>query len=360
MGKELNGFKLERRLGSGGMSSIYIGRRIPEEGGRASVRAFKFLPPEMKGDRRWSLLFERENQILEHLGSHPNLIVTEKFEKDEELGPYLQMEYLEGRTLREELRKSSSLSPSSLYNLMEQLLKVLSFCHQKGVIHRDIKPENIFLQYSGSEIGRIKLFDFGVAYWEGVEELPAVSIGTPRYSSPEQIRGEKPKPSSDIYSLGVMLFELLTSRPLFPAKNSEEWKSFHLEEPPPKLSDVRPDILYPSELEEFVQKLLRKKSDERPQAVEEIREELLAILPKEPLPRTEKKLSIVIKKGETQFDENRNEKTPPSFQVDSQNKPWRKRAGKVAFFAAAAVFTLLSLSALAAVLYYLWYLIGEK
>ncbi len=223
--------------------------------------AFKFLPETIAGDPQAKKRFLREAQAAAIL-DHPNICPV--YEVDEAEGEmFLTMALIEGLSLKERIAEGP-LPLIEVLNIAVQICEGLKAAHDRGVVHRDIKPANIML---GRE-GQIRITDFGLASLEGGVDLthPQTILGTPAYMSPEQIRGEKAGPRTDIWSFGVTLFEMATGRRPFAAEGVGDVREEILNDAPPTPSSLRPGI--PPGLDEVILGCLQKKAEERFQDVE--------------------------------------------------------------------------------------------
>lgn len=294
IGQSIGIYKLEKCLASGGMGSIFLAQRPPDsQSERSILRVFKLLRHELADDSQGAHLFKREVQILLKL-NHPNIVQLEDHGIHENLGRYICMEYITGHTLKAHLRRSPQPPEhKQILRWTQQLCESLKYFHGKQIIHRDLKPENIFLQGPDTPGETLKLFDFGIASCPDIEEIPARFVGTPRYMSPEQIRGDSIDGRADLYSLGVILYELLTHRPLFMESNSKRLREAHLFQTPPPLSQKRPDLEIPQPVEDLFRRLLAKHPNERPANAQEFYECIEAVLPQAPFARREGKLGLV-------------------------------------------------------------------
>src|SRR3954463_10213956 len=203
-------YSIISRLGSGGMADVYcaqdlqLGRKV----------ALKLLYRRFAEDEEFVERFKREASAAAGL-QHPNVVgVYDRGEWDGTF--YIAMEYLEGRSLKQVLQEEGPLAPERAIDIVVQILRAARFAHQRGVIHRDIKPHNVILD----EEGRAKVTDFGIARAGASDMTETGSImGTAQYLSPEQAQGQPVSPRSDLYSIGVMLYELLTGRVPFDAES---------------------------------------------------------------------------------------------------------------------------------------------
>ena len=191
---------------------------------------------------------------------------------------YFVMEYLEGRNLAQTVRREGPMEPNRAINVMIQACGALEEAHRSGIVHRDLKPENIFLTAQGGIEDFPKLLDFGLAKISERQMRPGSLIltqegmvfGTPEFMSPEQARGETLDGRSDIYSLGIILYELLTGKLPFEAGQPMEYIQKHIKEPPIPLAERMPDREFPRGLEEVLMKTLAKDPAHRFQSASEM------------------------------------------------------------------------------------------
>jgi eukaryotic-like serine/threonine-protein kinase len=215
-------YRAVRRIDAGGMGEIWeaddtlLGRRV----------AIKALAEELAGDRVAVRRFRREARATARL-DHPNVIRVYDFIDGE--APFLVLELLEGHTLADRLRRDGALPPLEAARIAAAVADGLDVAHRAGIIHRDIKPGNIMLTAGGG----VKVMDFGIAAaWEAHSTTGQQLLATASYTAPERIRGGRASPAGDLYSLGVVLYEMLTGRPPFTADNAEQLLRAHLEAAP--------------------------------------------------------------------------------------------------------------------------------
>ncbi|NPV29791.1 MAG: Stk1 family PASTA domain-containing Ser/Thr kinase [Firmicutes bacterium] len=248
-----NRYEIVAKLGSGGMAHVYQARcRILNR-----IVTVKILRAELAEDKEFVQRFRREAQTVASL-SHPNVVSI--YDIGEEAGiPYLVMEYVEGSNLKEIIEREGPLPPAEAANLGAQVCAALAHAHEKGIIHRDIKPHNILV----TPAGRVKVTDFGLAR---VLSLPSATqsgsvMGSVHYFSPEQARGEEVGPKSDLYSLGVVLYEVVTGHVPFRGDNPISVALKHLQELPPAPSKENPAV--PRWLEKIIFKAMAKDPRQR-------------------------------------------------------------------------------------------------
>ncbi|TML63496.1 MAG: serine/threonine protein kinase [Actinobacteria bacterium] len=227
-------YELEELVGSGGMSSVFKARDTLLE----RRVALKVLHPHFTDDDQYVERFRREARAVASL-SHPN-IVTILDRGEDEGRQFIVFELVEGRTLKEVLDEEGRLPVARALEIAIQVARGLAFAHEHGLVHRDVKPQNVILNGDG----RAKVTDFGIARSldvQGVTQSGAV-LGTSNYIAPEQASGQPVDRTTDVYSLGVVLFELLTGEVPFPGESFVAVAMQHVSEPPPSLLDVRPDV----------------------------------------------------------------------------------------------------------------------
>lgn len=261
-------YKLLKLIGQGGMGAVYQGA---DQQMSNRIVAVKVLAPHLVSDEKQVLRFEQEARAATQL-RHPNTISVLDFgQSDGHI--FMVIEFLTGETLTQVLRKGRIDASRALY-MMRQVCKSLAEAHSKGIIHRDLKPDNIFVCEIYGEKDFIKVIDFGIAKFleAGGQELTQAGkmFGTPRYLSPEQAQGLPLTPASDLYALGVILFEMLAGRPPFVAEDPIAVAIKHVQEAPPAFHDVAPDLFVPEEVDGIVFKLLSKKAIQRYQSSEEV------------------------------------------------------------------------------------------
>jgi DNA-directed RNA polymerase specialized sigma24 family protein len=274
-------FRLEAKLGEGGMGMVF--RATDLETGRDV--AVKTLLPEAAKDAALRKRFELEAELIEKL-AHPNFVRFVGHGGGKSEPAYVVMELVNGSALDRLLKAESRLGPKRALHIAEHVLTGLGWAHEQGVVHRDIKPENVVLVTADGDPDFAKILDLGIARLlapkDEVEKTRLTQkgeiFGTPVYMSPEQVQGEEVDGRSDLYSLTVMLFELIASRPPFLAKNSTALFAMHLATPAPRLSDVAPELRVPSALEALLQRGLAKDPAQRLGSAKDYLSEVRALL----------------------------------------------------------------------------------
>ncbi len=256
-------YRLTEKLGEGGMGSVYKVEHVR----MGKVLALKVLRPDIAVDKKIKQRFQQEARVVSKL-SHPNTIQVFDFGELEDGSLYIAMEYVSGRDLAWMLRSHGSLPERRATSIVTQVLASLSEAHEQNIIHRDIKPANVMLVKRKDGEDLVKVLDFGIAkltedenrkHITGVADL----LGTPAFMSPEQARGEDLDARSDLYSVGAMLFELVTGRGPFVGPSVMSIVTQHLTEDPPRFEDVAPDKYLSGALEQVVRKALAKRREDR-------------------------------------------------------------------------------------------------
>jgi len=272
LGRLIHGrFLIESRIGAGGMGIVYKARQT----GIDRPVAVKMLLRELAGDEKVIKRFQIEALAVSRL-NHPNTIRIYDFGQIEDGTLYFAMEFLEGRNLEQTIRREGALSVRRSLHVMRQIAASLTEAHEKGIVHRDLKPDNIFLVRVGEDPDFVKVLDFGVAKLreadqrQGTVTQAGTIFGTPRYMAPEQCRSMAVDHRADLYAIGVIAYELMTGRPPFDAENPLAILIQHVQEPPPAMAEVRPDLEVPEEVEELVMRCLRKAPEERFQSAADL------------------------------------------------------------------------------------------
>jgi serine/threonine protein kinase len=261
-------YRILQKLGEGGMGVVYIANQEPID----RKVAVKVLLSSLAGDEVAVKRFEQEAKAISRM-RHPNTVTIYDFGKTAAGELYIVMEYLEGETLAELLRREGEVAPDRAARIIRQACASLSEAHAAGIIHRDLKPDNLFLTSLGGELDWVKVLDFGLAKLADNETTARLTqrgkvFGTPRYMSPEQAQGLPLDGRSDLYTLGVVLYELLTGQALFSAETMVALLVKHISEAPAPLGEVRPDLRFDPRLEAVVMRALAKDPETRHASVE--------------------------------------------------------------------------------------------
>ena len=281
-------YRLERKLGSGGMADVWLAE--DQELGRKV--AIKMLHERYANDTQFVERFRREATHAASL-SHPNVVSI--FDRGETEGSYfIVMEYVEGRTLKELLVTRGPCPVPVAISYVRQVLAALRYAHRNGIVHRDIKPHNVLVDHEG----RVKVADFGIARAGSSQMTEAGSIiGTAQYLSPEQARGAPVDESSDLYSTGIVLYELLTGDLPFTGETPVEIAMKHLSQVPPAPSTIRPEI--PRDLDLVVLRALAKEPADRYRSAKEMDRDLELVGRGEPVGTETEAAATMVLRGET-------------------------------------------------------------
>ncbi|WP_342275711.1 serine/threonine protein kinase [Spiroplasma endosymbiont of Nebria brevicollis] len=285
-----NRYQVTKQIGSGGMAKVYeahdkfLDRKV----------ALKVINPISPLDDLIKERFLQEINAVARI-KHPNVILVYDVFIDK-TDWCLVFELLEGKTLKEYLTTNSVLGVSEAVAITQEILKGINACHAAGIIHRDLKPENIILTASGA----IKVLDFGIAVIDDYEVKKHANqvVGTMKYIAPEVVRLQKPTTQSDIYAMGIILYELLIGKPPFLHKNPQMLASKHIKEPMPLVRDINNKI--PQSLENIIMKATCKTIAGRYQTIEALQSDLATCL--ESTRKNEKrtnKTQVIILKNKT-------------------------------------------------------------
>ena len=271
VGKILNGkYKVLAVLGEGGMGVVYKVRHLILE--TRNLFALKILHPRFSNDPRFKKRFMREVEVAMKL-THENIVQLREFGHTEDGLLFFTMDYFDGATLTELISKEGSLSPRRIIGVTKDVLRALVEAHRSGIVHRDLKPDNILVS-SGNDGDAVRILDFGIAkVIEGSARGATLTqggvIGTPKYMSPEQASGEGLDGRSDLYSLGVVLYEIVTGKVPFSKGTARSILLAHMTKPPPPFKEIRPSVKVPAHLEAFIFRLLAKDPGQRPASAAE-------------------------------------------------------------------------------------------
>jgi len=228
----LGRYRVVKTLGEGGMGKVYLAEQ--KMGTATRNVAIKTLHPELSGDPQLVARFHRECETVIQL-HHPNTVQFYDFGDLEDNTLFIVMEFIEGEDLSKRLERDRRLDPPMVDKLLIQICGSLAEAHERGVVHRDLKPENVLLTTRGGQTDFVKLLDFGIAKRSEAEDEKSAKLtkqgmvlGTPPYMSPEQFSGQQLDLRSDIYSLAVMTYEMITGQLPFDARTPWEWATKHL------------------------------------------------------------------------------------------------------------------------------------
>ena len=268
-----NRYKIIKSIGEGGMANVYLAWDTILE----REVAVKILRGDLSEDEKFVRRFEREANSASSL-RHPNIV--EMYDVGEDNGKYfIVMEYVEGQTLKSLIKRRGSLTLPEVLDIMTQLTSGIAHAHQNGIIHRDIKPQNVLIL----DDGLIKIADFGIAHALNSEELTQTNsvMGSVHYLPPEQANGEQSTFKSDIYSLGILMFELLTGHVPFKGENAVEIAIKQMKDPIPSIRDIKTDI--PQSVENIILKSTAKNPKNRYDKVDDMKYDLKTCLDEDKL-----------------------------------------------------------------------------
>ncbi|MCI0491076.1 MAG: bifunctional serine/threonine-protein kinase/formylglycine-generating enzyme family protein [Blastocatellia bacterium] len=268
-------YQIEGKIGEGGMGKVYRATHIHMD----HTVAIKVLHHHLSSDQTALKRFRQEARAAAQI-RHPNAVAVTDFGVTKDTGiAYLVMEFLQGSDLRKRLKEKKQMDYEESFFIIQQACAALYAAHSKGIIHRDLKPDNIWLFTSDEGALQVKVLDFGIAKLKLKTETSALTqegmiVGTPFYMSPEQCRGEELDARSDIYSLGIIIYEMLTGQVPFHAPTPVGVVLKHATEPPQPPSKLRADI--PKQIEDVILRSLNKKREDRPDSAAHLVQELEA------------------------------------------------------------------------------------
>ena len=260
-------YRILGKVGQGGMGAVYKAMHIKFD----QVRALKVMTGDMAADPEFVKRFEREAVLLSRL-QHPNVVRVDDIDEAEDGSPFIVMEFVEGRSLRQTIEQEGPLPPLRACAIAGQAAAGLGAAHLMGMVHRDVKPENIVLVNTAAG-ETAKVLDFGIAklkeakLGDGLRTATGIVIGTAQYLSPEQAMGKRSEEldgRSDLYSLGLVIYQMLTCGLPFHADSAVGWMVVRLNEPPRPIQSMRPDLAIPDVLASLVMRCLEKDRDLRP------------------------------------------------------------------------------------------------
>ena len=282
-GTHIDHYEIIRMLGHGGMNRVYLAKDMAN--GQEVV--LKIPNDDILGNIAVFERYKREAEIGNRI-NHPH--VQHLFNVNEKRSQeYLVVEYIKGRTLRAALEEQAPqlLPPEEALRLIIQICDALAYCHDHGVFHRDIKPENIMLD----EDNNVKIIDFGIALLEGARRVTwrglSGTVGTPDYMAPEQLRGERGTAASDIYAVGILLYEMLCGHTPFEGENVFAVMNQHVSQDPPSILDYNPTV-QPA-LATVVMKAIRRDADKRYSSIRDMLHDLQYLSDVKPVQYTPEK-----------------------------------------------------------------------
>ncbi len=269
-----------RLLGEGGMGRVYIARDL--HGGKPVV--VKVMHAHIAADPKFRDRFARETALMARL-HHPNAVAFLGAGEDAQVGPFLVMEYVQGAPLDKVLARTERFSPPRLLRLIQQFCGVLQAAHNERIVHCDLKPANLMVVDFDSPSEKLKVMDFGLARLSDQpaagDDKPAYAVGTPGYMPPEQVRGDPVDHRGDLYSVGVILFRLLTGRLPYAGETTMEILMAQAAADPPTFTDLGLADVIPAAVEDLVLACLSPDPIHRPQSARELAEYYEAALAQE-------------------------------------------------------------------------------
>ncbi|WP_339030284.1 serine/threonine-protein kinase [Spiroplasma endosymbiont of Cantharis nigra] len=259
-------YEVISQLGKGGMASVFKAYDIITR----NIVAVKVVAPEIVVKPVGQERFDIEKEAFAKLGSNAYVVkLFDIIQNGDEW--FIILECVEGGTLKDKFQDFGSMTLKEIKYYFSRICDALSEAHKLGIIHRDIKPDNVLL----TQAGDVKLGDFGISVMEGKSSEINKAIGTPKYMPPEIIAAQGPSPKSDIYSLGIMLYEISTGVAPFTAKEAPKIAAKHLKETPTSPKLINPSI--PQSLENLILKMIEKEPENRFNNIDEVKNELLKI-----------------------------------------------------------------------------------
>lgn len=318
-------YRLDRLLGRGGMGAVYAATHVELD----RPCAIKLLLSDFTSDADALERFRREARAAARL-NHPNVADTYDYGVLPDGGAYIVMELVEGQTLREFMDAASAMPILEAAEIAGQIAAGVDTAHRSGIVHRDLKPSNIILTRDHQEHLQAKVVDFGVAKLKeysttgGGLTSSGSLIGTPRYMSPEQCAGHTTDARSDIYSMGIILFEMLTGQPPFDAPSATAIAVKHIQQPPPSLKELRPDAS--TELDQFLRRVLDKDPEKRPQSAANFAKELGevvsgSILPEIPVEKSQEQPETITQAARPTLSRETNDFTPQAGSTHRAGEP---------------------------------------
>src|SRR5437764_13240994 len=278
----LGRYEALRLLGEGGMGRVYLARQA--DLGRQVV--VKVMHDHVASDPKFRERFERETLLMARF-QHPYVVTLYDASLNDPEGPCIVMEYIKGVTLDTLLHRNNRLGAPRVCRLLSQLCEALFAAHNEGIVHRDLKPANLMVVDADTPYEKIKVMDFGLAKLVDPPDFNRISVtgmdfavGTPAYICQEQVRGEVMDHRGDLYSVGIILYELMTGRTPFEGHSSMDVLLAHATEEPPKFAELGVDWI-PASIEKVVRRCLAKDPAERPASARDLAELYQAALEEE-------------------------------------------------------------------------------
>lgn len=320
VGQKINGrYEIIRGIGSGGMAKVYLAYDLILN----REVAVKILRFDFQNDPKALQRFQREALAASEI-VHPNVVEIYDIGEDHGL-QYIVMEYVKGTDLKTYIYENAPISFDKAVDIMQQILSAVAVAHQHRIIHRDLKPQNILINGAGE----CKITDFGIAVALSETSITQTStlLGSVHYLSPEQARGANATPQSDIYALGIILYELLTGKVPFDGESAVSIALKHFQEEIPSVRKVNPNI--PQALENVIFKATAKDPNERYRSVNEMSEDLSTVLSatrvNEPVFLTKKEQAELAQKKQAEKEKEQQKEVEPPKQETKKKKKKKKR-----------------------------------
>lgn len=270
IGKTIDGkYLVQGVLGEGGMAIVYRAHHLQME----RIVVIKVMQGWLTSNKTSVERFEREGKLTAKL-NHPNIVAVYDVGSIDGREPYIVMEYIKGEALADRIHNGGPLDFDTTATIIIQICLGLEEAHSSGIIHRDLKPDNVLLQTKSERPDWVKIVDFGISNMiQGAKRLTKTGrmVGTPEYIAPEQLKDKPIDIRTDLYAVGIMIFEMLTGRVPFDGESAESILMKHLLEEPPPMATIRPELAGENPFDPIVAKLLRKAPEERYQTAEELR-----------------------------------------------------------------------------------------
>jgi serine/threonine-protein kinase len=274
-------YHILKKLGEGGMGQVYLAEHVKM--GRKS--AVKVMNPGMVTNVDAISRFNREAQNASRI-NHPNVAGIYDFGETADGLVYLAMEFVEGQPLTDVIKQQGALPPMRASEITRQAAEGLSVAHEMGIVHRDLKPDNIMIAKGRNGADLVKVVDFGIAKAAANEQQKVTKtgmvVGTPEYMSPEQLSGDPLDARSDIYALALVAFNMFTGKLPFPGETMQESMIMRLTDEPKQLSDMKPDVAWPADLQAVMNKALARSADSRYRNASEFAHDLVTAIDRMP------------------------------------------------------------------------------
>ncbi len=270
-------YHILKKLGEGGMGQVYLAEHVKM--GRKS--ALKVMHPGMVKDVDAISRFNREAANASKI-SHPNVAAVYDFGETADGVIFLAMEFVDGPPLTKIIEQAGALAPKRAAKIVQQTGEALAVAHDMGIVHRDLKPDNIMVAKTRDGEDMVKVVDFGIAKASDSAAQKVTKtglvVGTPEYMSPEQLAGDKLDGRSDIYSLGLVAFNMLTGKLPFPSDSAQESMIMRLTDRPKPLAEMRPEVSWPADVQAVMDKALERDVADRYQTATEFGRDLVRVI----------------------------------------------------------------------------------